>query len=362
VKLIYKDLRRGTIRLQVESIDDLWLLSMTIEPGDLVRAKTVREVKFGGRGSGRSSRVPMVLTVRVEAVEFQPFTSRLRVRGVVVEGPERFGVKGKRHTISIDVGSELEVTKPGGWPRSVLEKLESKGLGVSLVVVAVDYDEYAIAVVRDQGVRYIVEDYTRLPGKDDPAREEALKQLVAVVANSTASVVERERPDAVIVAGPGTLKSMVAEKLGEKLKGVKLFTESVSTGGRAGVEEALRRGVARRIAKEVSALMAEEVLERFEELVVKDPELIAYGRGRVLQAIEAGAVEVLAILDQLLYSADPEERSWVLDLLRRADETRARVIFVPSSSPAGEKLRGLGGVIAVLRYRLPYEEGVEATG
>ncbi len=354
MKVLYKDLKRGLLRLQVESVDDLWLLSMVIEPGDLVRARTVREVKFGSRGSGRSSRVPMVLTVSVEGVEFQPFTSRLRVRGIVVEGPERFGVKGKRHTISIGVGSELEVTKPRGWPRSVLERIESQRLGVTLVVAAVDYDEYAVAVVRDQGVNYVAEGYLRLPGKDDPGREEALRRAVAEVAKAVVQAAERERPDAIVVAGPGDLKSEVAERVAEEAGGLRVYVEHASVGGRAGVEEALRRGVARRVAREVSALLAEEVMEKFEELVVKDPEMVAYGRDRLSQAAEAGAVEVLAVLDSLLYSYDSGEREWVLGLLRRADEAGARVIFVPSSSPAGERLRGLGGAVALLRYRLPY--------
>ena len=48
----------------------------------------------------------MILTVRVEAVEFQAFTTRLRIRGIVIEGPEKYGVVGKNHTHSIEPGRE----------------------------------------------------------------------------------------------------------------------------------------------------------------------------------------------------------------------------------------------------------------
>ncbi len=356
MKLLYKDLRKGIVKLVPETIDDLWLLSMVIEPGDLVKARTVREVKFGSRGSGRSSRVPMVLTVRVEAVEFQPFTSRLRIRGIVVEGPERFGVKGKRHTLSIGVGLELELTKPSGWSKAVLERIEASRLGVTVVVAAIDYDEYAVAVVRDQGVKYVVEDYLRLPGKDDPGREEALKEAIAVAAKSVVEVALRESADAVIVAGPGDLKNAVAERVRETRPELRVYVDQVSMGGRAGIEEALRRGLVRRIARDTSAVIAEEVVEKFEELVVKDPDMVAYGRDRLLEAAEAGAIEVLAVVDEALYSWDPGQREWVSKLLRAADETRARIVFVPSTVPAGRKISLLGGAIAILRYRLPSSE------
>ena len=58
-------------------------------------------------------------------------------------------------------------------------------------------------------------------------------------------------------------------------------------------------------------------------------------------------------MDEALYSWDPEQRSWIGELLRKADETRARIVFVPSTTPAGQKIKLMGGAIAVLRYRLP---------
>ncbi len=356
MKILYRDLKRGVVKLQAESVDDLWLLSMLIEPGDYVRARTVREVKYGSRGSGRSSRIPMVLTIRVERVEFQPFTTRLRVRGVVVEGPERFGVKGKHHTISVDVGSELEILKPSGWPRTLLERLESSGLGVSVIVVAVDYDEYAVAVVRSQGVRYVAEGSLHLPGKDDPHWENALHEAAKTIAKLAAEAAEKENAVALVIVGPGGVKNLVAGVLKELGTAKRVIVEQASMGGRAGVEEALRRRILERVAREAAGILAEEVLEEFEKLLAKDPEMIAYGWDRVWEATEAGAVETLAILDTLLFSEDPEERKKVYELLRRADETRARIVFVPSTTPAGEKLRGLGGIVALLRYRLPYTD------
>ncbi len=353
MKVVYKDLRRGLVRVVPETSDDVWLLSTVIQPGDLVRAKTLREVHFGDRGSGRSSRVPMVLTVRVESVEFQPFTTRLRVRGVVVEGPEKYGVKGKYHTLSIDVGQEVDVFKPGGWPRQLLRKLEEQRGGASAVVVAVDYDEYAVAVVSGQGVRIVASDSLRLPGKDDPTREEKLRQAVSVIAKTVASLYEREKPLLIVVAGPGRLKDDVASRIRELLPaGARILVDSVSMGGEAGVYEEVRRGVMREALREAAVIEAERIIEEFEKRLVKEPGRVAYTLDMVARAAEAGAVEEILVLDELLHSPDPGVRRKVDEVLKLADASRARIHIVSLDTPVGFKLKSLGGIVALLRYPL----------
>jgi protein pelota len=352
LRVVAKDLKHGVVKVVPESSDDIWLLATIIQPGDFVRARTFREVHFGDRGSGRSSRVPMVLTVRVERVEFQPFTTRLRVRGVVVEGPERYGVKGKYHTLSLDVGDEVVIVKPQGWSRALLRKLEEQGFSEAAVVVAIDYDEYAVAVVRGQGVRIVDSGSLRLPGKDDPGWGERLQEALNVIAKTVRAVVEREKPLLVVVAGPGSVKEMLAERLRPLLRGVRLVVDNVSMGGEAGVYEELRRGLIRQLLREAASIVAERLVEEFEKRLAKEPQRVAYTLDMVEKAVEAGAAEEILVLDELLHSPDPEIRRRVEEVLRKADESRAKIHFVSMESPVGFKLKALGGIIALLRYPL----------
>jgi len=360
MKVLAKDLKHGVVKLVPESSDDIWLLATIIQPGDLVRAKTLREIHFGDRGSGRSSRVPMTLTVRAESVEFQPFTTRLRVRGVVVEGPEKYGVVGKYHTLSIDVGQEVTIAKPGGWSSSLLRRLEESGPGGKAVVVAVDYDDYAVALVQGQGVRIYASGSLRLPGKDDPSREERLREAVTVIAKAAAELSTREKPLIIVVAGPGSLKEAVAEKIRQLLgPGYRVVTDDVSMGGEAGVYEEVRRGVMRKVLREAAAIEAERIIEEFEKRLVKEPERVAYTIDRVKRAVEAGAAEEILVLDELLHHPDPAIRRQVDEVLRLADASRARIHFVSMEAPVGLKLKALGGIIALLRYplNLDWESG-----
>ena len=63
MKILEKDLKRGSIKLRVDNLDDLYWLSSIIEPGDLVTMRTTRRVKQDGIRADSGERVPMTLTL-----------------------------------------------------------------------------------------------------------------------------------------------------------------------------------------------------------------------------------------------------------------------------------------------------------
>ena len=81
-----------------------------------------------------------------------------------------------------------------------------------------------------------------------------------------------------------------------------------------------------------------------EATAISGGKLAAYGEAEVRQALEAGAVEELLILDTIARGGRADD---LFDLARRANST-TRVIS--SGHDGGRKLDGLGGVAALLRY------------
>lgn len=348
MKVTYRNLKAGEIRVVPETEDDLWLLQMIISPGDIVVARTTRDVRFG---EGRSSRVPMTLAIRVKNVEFEPFTTRLRIHGIVIEGPERFGVKGSHHTLRIDLGNELTIIKEH-WSKPLLEKLlRAEARGLKAVITALDYDEYSIAIVQEQGVRYVSEGGLGLPGKDDPRRDHLLESRLEELAEEVIGVAKRNNIRVIIVASPGDLKRKLAELIKSRDRELHVYVDNVSIGGRSGVLEVLRRDIVREVLRDISSIEAEKILEEFMRLLVKDEGRVAYGLEEVFEAAKTGAVEKLLILDELVRSYSVEERRVVEELLTEVDKRRGEVRIVSSESPAGERLRALGGIIAILRFR-----------
>src|SRR5205809_7380669 len=111
MRVLHRDTRTGEIKLRVENADDLWHLHNLVLPGDHGRASTYRreEVKTDKVRPERGEKVRVTLTIRVEGVEFQPFSVRLRLTGVIVDGPQ---VLGRHHTVKVAVDVGFTVVKP----------------------------------------------------------------------------------------------------------------------------------------------------------------------------------------------------------------------------------------------------------
>jgi len=342
------DSRHGVLKVRIDSEDDLWLLSILVSPGDLVKALTTRDVSLGYE----KRRIPMILTLRVLKTEFQPFTNRLRIHGVVIEGPDKFGVKGSHHTISVDIGSEVTIYKQS-WSPKLLDELLKLVRPIKLLLVALDFDEYTVALVQSQGVKIIDSKSISLPISDDII-EKVKSSVFREIAKRIVESAQRLGVDSVIIASPGSLKDELASIVKELASWLKIYTDTVANGGYAGIQELLNRDSIHKVLHDLAVAEATRVLTEFEYLLAKDSDRVVYGLDDVEISAELGAVEKLAIVDEMLSSFD-EIRGRVEKLLREVAEKGGRVVIVPTDSPPGQRIKMLGGVIAVLRYRLDIE-------
>jgi len=349
MKIVEFDERRGSVKVRVEDEDDLWLLRSIIVKDDVVYARTLRDVKVDGSRGKR--RIPLYLGIKVKSVEFQAFTGRLRIRGVIIDGPEEYGLKGSHHTITLDIGSEVEIVKPE-WSRYFIRRLlRGTRRRYKVLLVALDYDECSLALLYEQGVRYLLD--KEFPSIGKGGSESSINEAIVNAAiELIKEAVERFGVNAVVIASPAFLKDDVASAVREVLRSVKVFTDSVSVGGRAGISELLRRDLVKSIVSKLSSVKAEEVLNEFMRYVVKNPKRVAYGIDEVEKAAEYGAVAELLVLDELLYKSAPEVRERLERILDLVDERGGEVTIVSKESPAGLRLKGFSGIIAILRFEL----------
>ncbi|MEM4699632.1 MAG: mRNA surveillance protein pelota [Candidatus Nezhaarchaeales archaeon] len=351
------DERARAIEVVVEGEDDLWVLYNTLERGDVVRAWTTRELKTGSGSRRRAMRVAL----RVEHLEFQPFTTKLRVHGFIVEGPRELDLEGQRHTLAIDLHDEVVIYRERGWPPQALERLREacERLAVRALVVGVDYDEAAVALVRGYGVEILAEAALNLPGKmDAEARQRELELKARELGELVVSAASKHGADAVVVAGPGFVKELVANEVKARGRGeLRVYLESAAQGGVAGVYEALRRRALARVLRDHEIVVEEELMEELMEALAKRPRLVAYTLSDVEAAARAGAVEKLMVSSDLLRSASEEVRRRVEEVVRAAEGRGAYVKVFSSLHETHNRLRALGGVAAILRFPLSAEGG-----
>jgi len=345
LKIIDKDLRKGWVKIRVEDVDDLWILKNIIKVGDIVVAKTLRDVKMEGEGKRR---LPVTLAIKVEKIYFQPFASRLRVHGVIVEGPEEYGLRGSHHTLNVDVGSEITLFKES-LNQSLLRKLESltNKRRFKTLLVAADFDEASLAILYDQGLRFLNDLTLPSIGRED---ESSVEEVAKRVVEEILRYVKSEDVDFIVVGSPTVLREAIIKELkahtGSKLR---VFADSVSVGGRAGIHELIRRDSVKGLLKEFVIVEGEEILDKFLKLLTTNPERVAYGLKDVEFAVLSNAVDTLLVTEDLLTSNEYER---VERILNQVEEKGGRVRIIPVESPLAVKLKGFGGIIALLRFAL----------
>ena len=346
MRILASNYKKGVVKLVPENLDDLWHLYNLIFPGDLVYARTTREVKqdseFGRPKKGK--RIMLVLGVRAKDVSWDRSLNRLRVRGLLVDAPEDIAGAGSWHTLNIGLGESMTVAKEKGWAGYLVERLEraSKTATAPVVIVCIDDEEFCVAVMRQFGVDVKVEQKVKLPGKREAeGRYLALHKAFVSCASATREVWQSTHGP-IAVLGLGFVKddfmrflrdeaSDVAEKVVE--------VKSVHSSGVAGIHEALRSGVLTtafrhaRVAEETLAV--EEVLKR----LGMDRRDVAYGFDDVEKANGYGAVETLLVTDTMLRGLDDEKRLALEELMKSVEEKGGKIVVVSAEHEAGEKLQ-----------------------
>ena len=353
MKIIRKDLKHGSIKASIDNLDDLWAIYNVVERNDRVYAKTTREVKMEGIGRPSSRRVPVSLGLKVERVHFDREISRLRVHGIVVEGPEELNIQGTHHTINLAVNDAVTIVKEH-WYKHQLDRLE-KAVSEEepAIVVSIDSDECCIAILRAYGPDVKAEIDSRLPGKlEREKREEAMKKYFNDISRTLESII-KDAGYRTIIVGPGFAKENFIKFLKSSSADVAskvVALKTVSSGGVAGVYESMRSGIVGKVMKDARAsrevMLVEEILAR-----------LGAGRGDVVFGLmqteedaSAGAVETLLVCDTKLREADEDERSRLEEIMRTVEKKAGRIFIVSSEHEGGKKLASLGGVAATLRY------------
>lgn len=356
MRILEEDLKRGIVKIKIENLNDMYWLSSVIENGDLVTMRTLRRVKQDGIRADSGKRVPMTLTIEVDKVKLDHYSSRLRISGVVRVGPDKFGIQGQHHTFSVDEGSVLTVIKKS-WKKAhldILKKAESLSEKGELVLVAIDDEGATIARVnpiRAEEVAYV---RSKLPSKmeDLRGREGEERRYFSEVLSVLHELNSKVKPKAIVIGGPGFTKEKLISyvKLKDPELGEKIREGDASSATFSGVIEMLRRGEADKVLRELELTKDMMNVDEIFNLLAKGSELVVYGLKEVIGVVDQGAAELVLISSSLFF--DPDIRGDVFYLLEGCERTRAEFRIINSESEPGEKLESIGGIAAKLRYKI----------
>ena len=334
-----------SVKLQVETDEDLWHLYNIIEVGDLVTASTTRrEEKSADKlRAEKMEKKRMTLGIRIEKIEFSEEDLRLKLLGTIETGPQDIG---QHHTLIFENGDSMTIQKKR-WRTTQIERVQravSDSKKPRIVFVSLDQDEATIAVLRQFGLKEIT---TIRSGRSGKQYEEkpSVDGYHGEIHSKLKFLLEPNMP--LVLLGPGFEKETLAEDLKkidpETYK--KIYVYHTGQSGMVGINELMKGGMGADVLKESSIGAELEAVEQLMTAISKDG-LGTYGPDEVLSAAMSGAVDKLLILDKKVREQDLD------DMVRAVESQKGSVIIVSSQHDGGKILESLGGIGALLRYKI----------
>ena len=341
-------------KVRVEDEDDLWALAQVIRPGVIVKMfGHRRDQTTGTREGGRSKeaeRKAMWLTILTESTEYAAFSDALRVTGIIIEADFD---QGSHHTHSIEERSEVELLWEDMMPVEdveLLQRASTEGAKARVLMAVVESDEIILYEVTRNGLRESTTFTMRGGGKRHGDSSNARTSFFDDAAKESLLVLRPEMP--LLLCGPGSARETFADAIRKTGHTGSIRTVATSIGGRAAANEIFREGLA-------DDLLGEHTLTRQTKLVeqafaqMSTDGLVAYGGLEILEASEQGAIETLLVLARLL--RDPIEqcvdRSWS-DVAALVLESGGEIEQTSEEHDAGLQLAGIGGAVALLRWKI----------
>jgi protein pelota len=347
MKLIYKDLKHGEIKLIPENLDDIWHLYNLIDKGDLVRSITYRSIEQQDDKirSKKSEKKRVKLGIEVQELEFHEFSNRLRIHGIIMEGPQDLG---SFHTLNIstDKMDKISIIKKK-WQyyhiNRIDEAIKNQNQEI-LTFLSLDDETATIAVLRQSGIQLVAEIKSNRSGKmyDSINNDnEYFGDILSTIIRN------KNKKSPLIIIGPGFVKEHFLKFFKEKNvdKSSEIFTQGTGNSGLNGINEAIKSGIVNQIAKHHRVVFETQIIEKlFEE--IKKNGLVTYGENNISFCLKNGAVDRLLITDTMVRTKKGEE------ILTLSKKCNSDFTIINTIHEAGKKLDALGGFAAFLRFKV----------
>ncbi len=348
MKVVFKDMKTGEIKLVPENLDDIWHLHNIIEENDLIRMVTFRtddQSKSDQKRAKKAEKKRMKLGVRVENISFHEFSDRLRIHGTIEEGPQDLG---SYHTFNIvaDNQDTVSIVK-NQWKQHHIDRISEavqQRMQPLLIFVSLDEDTATIAILRQSGIQHIADIGSKRTGKQYESKDSSQEYYGETLSVMQTCVTENSP---IVVIGPGFTREHFIKYAKAKNPSLAASMETHATGHASmnGVHEAVKTGVVDQIMKGNRVCLETKYIEQVFEEIKKDGK-VAYGKQAVQMALEKGAVERLLLTDIAIRKRNGE------DLLLLAQQITSDFIIINTMHEAGKKFEGIGGVAALLRFKI----------
>ena len=343
MRVLWKKLKEGKVKIAVDTLEDFWHLSNLVSPGDAVHATTFRRVEMKeSQRAARADKKKVKVKLRMEKVEFdKTAANRLRLFGIIESGtPEDLIDFGSHHTINLELGDTIIIEKE--WRQYQLKLLkEAERKRPKIIILSIDKGEAIFGLVKDYGIEYANLNEV-IPGKD--AENKDIENAETKFYTDVLKALDRYKFERCIICGAGFYKDDFWKYIQGKPIAEKCLIEHTGSGGENAIAEVLKRGVLHRLVAESKLAEEAELVEQLLAEIGKDGNA-TYGLAKI-KSLAAGAIKSLLITDVLIR----EEK--LDDLLKQVESSDGKVLIISVDHESGKQLESLGGIAAITRYKV----------
>ena len=350
MKIIHQNLKKGIIKVKAENIDDLWYLSHIIDRNDSIKAQTIRKIQLGEKEESTTKVIKkqVTLTIKAEKIEFKD--NILRIAGIVEQGPEDIP-KASHHSFKVEENDTITITKDR-WLRFQLDKLKeaTEAKIPPILICILDREEAIFALSKPRGYKILSSIKGEVAKKEERAATKG--GFYQEIIKSLKEYTNRYKINNIIVASPAFWKEDLIKEVKDKELKEKIVLATCSSVDKGAINEVMKRPEMREVLKQVRAAKEIKLVESLLEEISKQDKA-AYGIDEVEMAANAGAITQLLITDSFIAKMREQENYERIDnIMKITDQTKGDISIISSEHEGGKKLDGLGGIGAILRFRI----------
>lgn len=354
MKILKKDYKKGFLKVEIENLDDLWYISYVIDDEDIVSSFTERKIKIGGEDQRNPKIVRKKLWLKIicEKINFSDSGKELRISGKIFEGTDDISA-GDYHTLDVLEGTVIDVDKgKKGFLKYQVERIEeaSKNKPTNVMLCAIDRGEAVYGMLKKYGYEIIGSEKGDVEKKD--YKENIKSSFFSDVAKTISEYAQRYSMNTVIVGVVPFWKDSIKKELDSKNLGLKIIYTTCSSSGESALNEIISK-------EDVKAALVNERFTIESELVslllsrISKNDKAAYGIKEVKESTDLGAVEKLLVTDKFIQKKrESESYNELEEIMRTVDSNDGAIVIISSEHESGEQLDGLGGIAALLRFKI----------
>ena len=337
-----------------EDLDDLFTLRRIIEINDTIIMDTTRSIKQKSEFSrpDKGERVKIRILLRIETIKFDGTVDRIRIGGTILNSDNQLVPKGVHHSISIKV-DDMIILEKKQWKKIQADVLKNSGNNTIYLLISIDIQEAAIALVTGTHVKILPNIYSGQSGK----RFQGSRTINANIESFFDEILTgirgvtnlHSQKQMVILFGPGETKRRFFNYLTKEFDEKIIVLEGIDVAGEDGIFVSLRSTSLKELLKASKIGIVSSLLDKLIYLIHRSEPKYAIGVNEVRNAVDNKSIESLIYSNSILEKLDEVE---FIDLLNSTEAVGAKIYGVDASTDIGLRVSSLGGIVGLLRFAI----------